>query len=59
MLLTLVEILIPLILAALLGLFLGWLLRSKGSNEAQELVALRHQLRECKKDQRESEKEAA
>lgn len=54
MLLTLLEILVFMILAALVGVALGWILRGSMSNEQAELVELRTKLRECKKAQRDA-----
>jgi len=58
MLLTLVEILIFMILAALVGLILGWILRGSMSTDQQDIADLRSKLRECKKARREAEKAA-
>lgn len=55
MLLTILEILVFMIIAALLGVLLGWVLRGALGSEQAEVSDLRAQLRNLKKQQREKD----
>lgn len=55
MLLTILEILVFMIIAAILGVLLGWVLRGALGSEQAEVSDLRAQLRNLKKQQREND----